>query len=81
MTTTTSTGSGSAPTGTGSLPGSAPGSPVPTGINGGGSNNPTNGGASPTDPAMQAPGSTGAIHSVSNALLLSFCAIAAWALV
>ncbi|GBF65704.1 extracellular glycosidase [Trichophyton mentagrophytes] len=88
---TTSTGSGSAPTGTGSLPGSpgspgsgsgsAPGYPVPTGTSGGGSNNPTDGGASPTDPAMQAPGSTGAIHSVSNALLLSFCAIAAWALV
>ncbi|EFR04992.1 cell wall protein [Nannizzia gypsea CBS 118893] len=74
---TPSSGSGSTPTGTGSHPGSGSGSgPAPTGISG---SNPTDGGASPTSPAMQAPGSTGAIHSVSRVLVLSFCAMAAWA--
>ncbi|KAM5439876.1 transglycosylase [Microsporum ferrugineum] len=64
---TTSSGSGS--TNTGSVP-------LPTGMptaSGGGSS------ASPTSPAMQAPGSAGAVNSVSRTLAIALCAMAVWA--
>ncbi|KAK2872007.1 hypothetical protein FQN49_002627 [Arthroderma sp. PD_2] len=77
---TTSSGSGSTSiTSSGFTTAPFPtGMPMGTGGNGNGGSG-TIGGPSPTDPVMQAPGSAGAIHTVSRTLVLALCGMAVWA--